>query len=83
MVVELDLLLFKDGRRLGVEVKRADAPALTKSMQIALKDLELEQLAVLYPGPRRYDLSDRITIVPLAAIGRGGTEALFPRRKKR
>ena len=30
--VELDLLLFKHGRRLGVDCKRMDAPALTTSM---------------------------------------------------
>src|SRR3990170_8243820 len=45
---ELDLLLFKNGRRLGVEVKKMDAPRLTPSMRIALEDLNLEQLVVLY-----------------------------------
>src|SRR5271154_1767261 len=47
---ELDLLLFKNGRRIGVECKRADAPALTPSMKIALADLKLDHLYVLYPG---------------------------------
>ncbi|MBI2311928.1 MAG: ATP-binding protein [Betaproteobacteria bacterium] len=84
---ELDLLLFKDGRRLGVEVKRADAPVLTPSMRIALEDLRLEQLAVLYPGTRRYTLAERVSVVPLAQLCEGGSEALFgrplrPRRKK-
>jgi hypothetical protein len=32
---ELDLLLFKQGRRIGVECKRMDAPVLTPSMHIA------------------------------------------------
>lgn len=77
---ELDLLLFKNGRRLGIEAKRADAPALTRSMQIALEDLKLEQLVVLYPGPQRYALSDRVTVVPLAMVAEGGVEALFPKR---
>lgn len=77
---ELDLLLFKNGRRLGIEAKRADAPALTRSMQIALEDLKLEQLVVLYPGPQRYALSDRATVVPLAMVAEGGVEALFPKR---
>ena len=80
---ELDLLLFGNGRRLGVEVKRADAPALTRSMQIALEDLKLEQIAVVYPGTRHYTLSDRITVVPLAAIVKHGFNALFPLRRKR
>ena len=80
---ELDLLLFKNGRRVGVEMKLADAPTLTKSMQIVLKDLKLEQLTVIYPGPRCYDLSDRVKVVPLATIADGGAEALFPKRKRR
>lgn len=79
---ELDLLLFKNGRRLGIEAKRADAPALTRSMQIALEDLKLEQLVVLYPGPQRYALSDRATVVPLAMVAEGGVEALFPKRTR-
>lgn len=65
---ELDLLLLKDGRRVGVEVKRTDAPTLTPSMRIALNDLRLEQLIVLYPGSRRYPLADRVTVVPLSDL---------------
>jgi predicted AAA+ superfamily ATPase len=80
---ELDLLLFRNGRRLGVEVKRADAPVLTRSMQIALEDLQLEHLTVLYPGTRHYALSDRITVVPLADIANPDAKALFPPRSRR
>ena len=29
---ELDLLLFLKGRRIGIEIKRADAPKMTRSM---------------------------------------------------
>ena len=74
---ELDLLLFKDGRRLGVEAKRADAPALTRSMQIALNDLGLDRIAVLYPGTRRYRLAERIEAVPLADVIHG-FRGIFP-----
>jgi uncharacterized protein len=63
---ELDLLLFKDGRRIGVECKRADAPVLTPSMKIALKDLKLDQLYVLYPGDRTYSLAKEVKVMPLA-----------------
>jgi len=65
---ELDLLLIKDGRRVGVEFKRADAPTLTPSMTIALKDLHLERLYVVYPGTRRYFLADTIQVVPLGTL---------------
>jgi uncharacterized protein len=65
---ELDLLLIKDGRRIGVEFKRADAPAVTPSMNIAMQDLQLDALYVVYPGERRYALADRMEVVPLAAL---------------
>ncbi len=65
---ELDLLMFKDGRRIGVEFKHADAPVLTPSMRIALADLALDALYVVYPGVRRYALAPRIEVVPLAAV---------------
>lgn len=65
---ELDLLLFKGGRRIGVEVKRMDAPKVTPSMQIALHDLQLDALYVVYPGELRYRLTDRIEAVPLGAL---------------
>jgi uncharacterized protein len=63
---ELDLLLFKDGRRIGVECKRRDAPVLTPSMRIALTDLKLDRLYVLYPGDKTYSLGKKVEVVPLA-----------------
>lgn len=79
---ELDLLLLKDGRRFGMEIKRTDAPTLTPSMRIALDDLRLEHLIVLYPGMRRYPLSARVTAVPLAEFTASSLEALLPRRRR-
>jgi len=64
---ELDLLLFKAGRRIGVECKRADAPTLTPSMRIALSDLKLDELRVVYPGTSRYRLGKRVEVLPLSA----------------
>lgn len=74
---ELDLLLVKHGRRLGVECKRMDAPRLTASMQIALADLALDHLTVIYPGDRPYPLADRVSVLPLAALVTGA-QALDP-----
>jgi predicted AAA+ superfamily ATPase len=79
---ELDLLLFKNGRRLGVEIKKMDAPKITPSMLIALEDLKLEQLVVLYPGPTEYALSERVRVVPLGKVAEGGVDQLFPRQRK-
>jgi predicted AAA+ superfamily ATPase len=63
---ELDLLLFKNGKRIGVECKRADAPTLTPSMRTALVDLKLDHLYVLYPGDKSYPLGKKVEVVPLA-----------------
>jgi predicted AAA+ superfamily ATPase len=65
---ELDLLLFKNGKRIGIECKRADAPTLTPSMRIALADLKLDQLYVLYPGNKNYSLGKKVEVVPLATF---------------
>lgn len=65
---ELDLLMFKDGRRVGVEFKRSDAPSMTPSMRIALQDLQLDELYVVYPGSRRYMLAQHVEAVPLSAV---------------
>ena len=75
---ELDLLLVKDGRRVGVEFKRGDAPKLTLSMKTAIADLELDHLAIIYPGSQRYPLADHVSALPLASLaGREGPEALL------
>lgn len=67
---ELDLLLFKDGRRLGVEIKRMDAPTLTPSMRIAFDNLRLDRLVILYPGGTRYALAKRVEVLPLATLAK-------------
>jgi hypothetical protein len=62
---ELDVLMMMRGRRVGIEIKRADAPKLTPSMRIALDDLRLDELIVIYPGEREYSLADNVRVVPL------------------
>jgi hypothetical protein len=80
---ELDLLLFKGGRRLGVEIKRMDAPTLTPSMRIALADLKLDQLTVVYPGSQPYELGTLVRVLPLDAIVVAGADSLMPKRRPR
>lgn len=65
---ELDLLLFENGRRIGIECKRTDAPTLTPSMRIAMADLKLDRLYVLYPGERSYSLAKNVEVEPLATF---------------
>jgi len=65
---ELDLSMLKGSWRVGVEFKRADAPALTPSMRIAMSDLKLDVLFVIYPGSKRYTLTDRIEVLPATSV---------------
>lgn len=74
---ELDLLLLKNGRRYGVEFKHADAPTLSRSMQIAMSDLHLDRLTVFYPGDSTYSIGERVQVRPLAAVAALGAAAIF------
>ena len=68
----IDLLLRRGDRLLGVECKRTDAPRLTPSIRIALEDLGLDRVAIVYPGARRYSLSEAVAAVPLATLAKPG-----------
>ena len=65
---ELDLMLLRGGRRWGFEFKYADAPRTTKSMRVALDDLKLQRLFVIYPGEIDYTLDDRIEVLALPHV---------------
>ena len=62
---ELDLLLVSRGRRIGVEVKYADAPAMTRSMHACIESLKLDRLYVVYPGSEAYALRPGVEVLPL------------------
>jgi predicted AAA+ superfamily ATPase len=65
---ELDLLATFEGRRYGFECKYGDAPGVTRSMHVALAELQLEHLFVVYPGSKMYPLHEKITAVPLSRL---------------
>ncbi len=67
---ELDLFIFKDGKRLGFEFKYADVPKVTKSMRIAIADLKLDNLTVVYPGKETFQLDKNITAQGLESIAK-------------
>jgi len=57
---ELDLLIIKDGKKLDFEFKHTDSPKTTSSIHIAISDLELDQLTVIYPGEKQFLLTENI-----------------------
>jgi uncharacterized protein len=65
---ELDLFVFKNGKRIGFEIKYTDAPKITKSMMSAIQDLSLDHLYVIHPHRETFKLSDTITAQSLMAL---------------
>lgn len=66
---ELDLLIqARGGKRIGFEFKFADAPSRTKSMIIAMQDLKLDHMYVVYPGSRNYLLDDNISVIGIEEV---------------
>ena len=59
---ELDLLIFRGGKRLGYEVKYTDRPRSTRSQHLALQHLHLDQLTVVIPGDADYPLAEGIGV---------------------
>jgi len=68
---EIDLVLRRGDTLYGIECKFADAPRVTPSIRNALTDIGLARVAILYPGTRRFPLSDRVEAVPLETLSRG------------
>ena len=62
---ELDLLFLHNGRWCGVECKFSDAPTVTRSMRVAMEDLNLHRLWIVAPVKSRYGLAPGIEVCPL------------------
>lgn len=62
---ELDLLLVRGSKRLGVEFKYTEQPKATKSMHVACNDLKLSRLHIVYPGREAFRITEKIVAVPL------------------
>ena len=70
---EIDLILRRGGRLLGVDCKRSDWPRMTPSIRIALEDVGLARVAVLYPGTKRFPIAERVEAVPVHALEKGNS----------
>ncbi len=68
---EIDLIIRRGDGLYGVECKRTDAPRITPSIRIALEDLNLKHVFVIYPGIQRFSLASEVEVVPLQAISKG------------
>jgi predicted AAA+ superfamily ATPase len=68
---EIDLILRHGNALYGIECKRADTPRITPSIRIALDDLKLKHIFVIYPGIQRFPLASQVEAVPLQALSKG------------
>lgn len=53
---ELDLLIVRGRRRIGFEIKRTTAPAMTRSLYSAQETLQLDQLVLVHAGGETFEL---------------------------
>jgi hypothetical protein len=65
---ELDLVIERGTRKVGVEIKFSSAPKPTKGFWQALQDLQIDRAYVIAPVPRRYPLAERVEVVPIAEV---------------
>ena len=65
---ELDLLVRIADKHYGFEFKYANAPGASRSMHVAIEDLRLEHLWVVYPGQQGYSLDEKISVMPIDAV---------------
>ncbi len=65
---ELDLLVVRGKRRLGIEIKRSGAPRLSPSMRSALTDLRLHRLIVVHAGEEAFKLHRKVDAIPVSRL---------------
>jgi uncharacterized protein len=65
---ELDLVIERGQRKVGVEIKFSSAPKPTKGFWLALQDLQIDRAYVIAPVSRRYPLARGVEVLPLAEV---------------
>ncbi len=66
---ELDLLLDPEAVRVGFEFKFTDSVRTTKSMRIAVEDLNLTNLYIVHPGSRSFRIDENISALSIMDLG--------------
>ena len=65
---ELGLVWQARGALWGMEFKYQDAPRMTRSLRTVLRDLPLQHVWIVYPGPERYHLDEAVSVLPVAEL---------------
>jgi len=59
---------MRGGKRYGFDFLHVDASGTTRSMRVAIADLGLDRLWIVYPGDEAYPLDDRISAIPVSGV---------------
>ena len=62
---EIDLVIEKGKKRLAIECKASSAPSVSKGLELALQELNIETAWIIAPIDEAYPISKRITVSPL------------------
>ena len=65
---ELDLVIARGRKRVGIEIKRTTAPRVTRSVRSALGDLDLSETVVVHAGRESYRLGARVRAVAASRL---------------
>ncbi len=67
---ELDLLITRGNRRIGIEIKRTTAPKVTRSIRSSLADLDLSEVVVVHAGRESCRLAGKVRAVAASRLDR-------------
>ena len=65
---EIDLLVVRDNRRIGVEIKHSTAPRTTRSLHAARESLRLDRTVVVHAGEHSFPIAEGIQAVAFARL---------------
>ena len=71
---EIDLVIQRNGRRVGIEVKRTDAPRITPSIRSAIRDLDLDRVIVAHAGSQRFPIAPNVEAIGAAELLAAGLD---------
>ena len=65
---EVDLLIARGRRRIGIEIKRTTIPKVTRSIRSALANLDLSEAIVVHAGRDSYRLAAKVRAVAASRL---------------
>lgn len=66
---EIDLVIEKSRKQLiAIEIKRSQAPKLSKGFYLGCEDIEATQRFIVYPGNERFPVSKNVDAIPLTEL---------------